>query len=109
MVKDKEGRKAEDGFQIDGAQRQDRGVGSQCPGNFMGNEQSGSEKGYSRNHCGKEGQGKGLICLFLLALGTENGIAGSSAGSQHHPQAIDQAEDGNGDIQGGQPAGTQPV
>lgn len=81
----------------------------QRPGDGLRPEESGAEEAQSGSQGAEEGGGKDPVSSRPVLLGAEDGIAGCAADAEQHAQPVDEAEYGDGEVEGGQAIGPQPV
>ena len=88
---------------------QGRGGGSQQQGNFPGKAESHQGDGGADGHGHRQGLGKNTVKAGGVPPAIGDGKQGTAAHADEHPQAADQAEKGDGDVERYQAGASHPV
>ena len=108
MVQDKGGGEQENDLQVGVGHGEDLLIRAQEKGQGPGEKQSGGHIDQSGRQGQDQGVGEDGVRLPSAVPPPVDGVLDGAAHAQHHTGAHHQADDGQGQIQGGQALGAQP-
>ena len=109
VIEQKGGRKQQQGAQIGFGHGKDGAVRPQKPGNGLGKQKPRQHKDHRQHRPQQQGMGENLVDAAGLLPPQGDGILGGASHSQHQSGAVDEVVHRNGQIQGGEAVGPQPL